>query len=391
MELIEILEKMSVPRPNHSEEVAQTAAFIQGLLSSWGIPFTVQEFPLRYHAMLLQGIAIILLAVIFAYFIVKKRPVLALVAFMAIPAIIILENEFHIYVVSPLLQKTGENIVMSFKAPDAVRELIFAAHYDSKTDVWDHIERAKILTLFPYALLLGLLISVWTFITNRFSGLDRKPLRATALCLTALLVIYCGFAFSWLGGYIFLGNERESFGAIDDGGSVVSLLALARDIREGRVKQGKSDITILLTGAEEVGLQGAHSYVLKRFGNPGEKTPDPPAYLINLELVAQNGNMVHWQKVGSLFTHYPADAGLVKRMDMVWKGISGRSMDVEERLSDDSFMFGRAGIPFITVGHTGLPGPGLGGFHSPQDSMERVNPENLHLMVKTLEKFIDSY
>ena len=87
MELIEILEKMAVPRPNHSEAVEQTAVFLKTLLTSWGIPFTVQEFPLRYHAMLLQGIFIILLGAVFAYFIVKKRPILALVAFFALIAL----------------------------------------------------------------------------------------------------------------------------------------------------------------------------------------------------------------------------------------------------------------------------------------------------------------
>ena len=66
-------------------------------------------------------------------------------------------------------------------------------------------------------------------------------------------------------------------------------------------------------------------------------------------------------------------------------------MDVEKTIGDDTKNFGAAGIPFITVGHSGLPGPGLGGFHSVQDNMARVNPDNLDLMIKTLGKYIESY
>jgi hypothetical protein len=101
--------------------------------------------------------------------------------------------------------------------------------------------------------------------------------------------------------------------------------------------------------------------------------------------------MVYWKRVGKLFRFLYPDPDLIKRLNEVWKNISGKPMDVIDKISDDSFEFGDVGIPFITVGHSGLPGLGMGGFHRKTDNMERVNVKNLKLMIRTLEKFIASY
>ena len=66
-------------------------------------------------------------------------------------------------------------------------------------------------------------------------------------------------------------------------------------------------------------------------------------------------------------------------------------MDTEKSITDDSQRFMAAGIPSITIGHNGVPGMGRGGFHSEKDNMGRVNPDNLALMVKVLEKFIEGF
>jgi hypothetical protein len=390
MEWIDILEKIAVPRPNHSDALNQVAIYLKDLLTSWGVPFTVQEFPLRYHALALLGAAILVLSVFFFIFILKKKPLLALLMVLAMPVVLLLEVDLSKHVVSSLLEKPAENIIMSFPAADAERELIFCAHYDSKTDFWDHIQRQKIVKLFPLFLVLGMVLSIWTFFVKKFEVLQKMFLNTITLVLSASLVIYCGFAFSWLGGYLFLSKDKQSFGAVDNGGSVVTLLALAKDLNEGRIQHKGSDITILLTSGEEVGLQGASYYVKERFKDK-PAAPERPASMINLELVGQNGNALSWERVGSFMVFYDADAGLTGRINQAWTDISGKAMDVEKTLSDDTKAFGAAGIPFITVGHTGTPGPGLGGFHSVQDNMTRVNPANLDLMIKTLSKYIESY
>ena len=96
MDMMALLEQIAVPRPNHSDALGETAELIKGFLSSWGIPFTVQEFPLRPYMMLIMGIAVLLLASLLATAVYRKRPWTALLFALAIPSILIVEFEFFI-------------------------------------------------------------------------------------------------------------------------------------------------------------------------------------------------------------------------------------------------------------------------------------------------------
>ena len=134
MDLAEILAHLSIPRPNHSQALADTAAYIKTLLTGWGVPFVVQEFALRPYMQLLLGISMLLLAILLFFLVLKRKPLAALIVALAIPLVLILEFELFIPVVTALVTKGGENIIINFTVPNPARELVFAAHYDSKTD-----------------------------------------------------------------------------------------------------------------------------------------------------------------------------------------------------------------------------------------------------------------
>ncbi len=388
MDMYALIEKMAVPRPNHSEALEKTAAYIQGLLSSWDIPFTVQEFALRPYQQLLVGYACFLLSLLVLFFVIKRKPLPILIAALGIPVLLFMEFEYFIPLVSPLITKTGQNIIVNFPSVNAVRELIFAAHYDSKTDFFDHIERAKVYRFIPIAGVIGLLLPLWVLLRKKFAALGRPSLSIATVCLAGLLSAYWALAALGFGGYIFLSGQ--SCGAVDDGGSVVTLLTLAKDIKEGRVKTGNSTVTIVFFAGEEVGPQGSRHFVKKYFKDDAAART-VPASLVNLELVGQNGNMLYWAKNGVFLSFLETDANLRKRLNAAWKGVSGKTMDAGGSITDDALHFLRAGIPAITVGHTGLPGLGEGGFHDITDCMDRVNPGNLTLMRKTLKKYIEGY
>ncbi len=390
MDLIKILEHIAVPRPNHSDAIYETAAYIKQVLSSWGVTFTVQEFSLRPYSAFLLGVTTVILSLIFFFLIQKKKPFPALIVIVVTIVVPVLENDYAFYTVSTLIQKPSENIIINYTVPDPARELIFAAHYDSKNDVWDHYERTRILRLLPLAVLLAIIACLWVLFEKRFKILGKGLLRRGPIILSGIYIVYSCLMFIRLGGFVFLNEKSYSDGAIDNGASVVTLMAMARDINDGKVKLGNSNVTLLLTGGEEVGLQGAHAYVKEKFENK-PANPNIPVSLVNLELVAQNGNMIYFKSIVSLTKLYHADSSLIKRLDNVWLGISGKHMDARALITDDTKMFAAAGIPFVTVGHSGLPGLGLRGFHSPADNMDRVNPENLTLMIKTLEKYIESH
>lgn len=388
MDLYKILETIAVPRPNHSDAVDKTAAYLKGLLTSWNIPFDVQHYTLRPYEHLLVGYACFFLALLALYFVIKQKPLPILAAALAIPVLMILEYEFFIPVVSPLITKGGQNLIVSFNAPDAMRELVFAAHYDSKTDFFDHLERAKIYRFIPVAGVLGMLMALWVKLRTRMKAL-RKPFFAPlTVAFAALLAAYWGLVALGMGGYIFL--SKQSCGAVDDGGAVVTLLGLAKNIKEGKVNTGKSNITIIFMSGEEVGPQGSYWYVKKRFRDAPAK-PSLPVSLVNLELVGQNGTMVYWRKYGVFLSFKGHDQELEKRIAAAWKDVAGKPPVAGGAITDDAYHFINAGIPAITVGHTGIPGLGEGGFHDVTDCMDRVNRNNLYLMVKTLGKYIEGY
>jgi hypothetical protein len=62
-----------------------------------------------------------------------------------------------------------------------------------------------------------------------------------------------------------------------------------------------------------------------------------------------------------------------------------------DTITDDSHRFATAGIPVITIGHEGIPGMGMGGFHSNTVNPERLNYENLELAIETLGAYIEGY
>ncbi len=384
-----ILEEISVPRPAHSQALDQVGTYLKDLLFEWGVPFVAQEFSMRHHAFFMLGVTVLILAVFFAVLLVKERPKAALLVFIATLAVIVLEMELYIPTVSSLLQKPAENIVVSYDSPNAVRELIFAAHYDSKTDIFDHIQRERVIGLFPTFVVVCVSMCFVSMLRSRVGVRGRQLIQTGSRFIGLGYLVYCGFFFSWLGGYVFLPEDQQSFGTIDDGGSVVALLGLVHEIEGGSVDLGDSKVTIVLTSGEETGFQGAHAFVKRRLRDPRGFSA-PPASMINLELAGQGGNLIHWQRTGGGRTRrFDMDMGLAAKMDTAWREVSGRPMETEQSISDDAKVLLMAGVPAITIGHSGKPGPGLGGMHSPQDNLERANIENLELLVRTLKRYIE--
>jgi hypothetical protein len=118
MDLAEIIKQLSIPRPNQSEALAQTAEYIKTLLTGWGVPFVVQEFTLRPYMQLTMGVSVLLLAAFFFTCIYKRWPIPALITALAIPALLFAEFEGFIPVVTGLISKTGQNIIVNFSVPN---------------------------------------------------------------------------------------------------------------------------------------------------------------------------------------------------------------------------------------------------------------------------------
>ncbi len=390
LDYLRILREIAVPRPNHSPEIDRISNYIQELLSVWSVPHTAQAFSLRPHNLFFLGLTGFFLAGLFFFFILLDLTIPALIVALALPAILTLECELFIPVVSWIVRKTGRNVIMNFTVTEAERELIFCAHYDSKTDVLDHARRNKIYRWIPLFIVLSVMIPLWSWIAPVFNLTEPSWGGACLLILSGSIPIFWGLVFLGLGGYVFLSKTKQSRGAADNAGSVTALLWLARDIVDKKVDIGSSNVTIVLTQGEEVNLQGADAYVKKHFKG-GKTQPGMPTFLVNLELAAQNGNMVYSDRAGVFLRHYRSSTDLAARLDRVREDMKKPVMDVAGKGTNDSQRFLSAGIPSITIGHTGLPGPGHRGLHTISDTLDRINPEHLEETVLTLKGFIEGY
>ena len=390
MNMMEILRTLAVPRPNHGDAAGATAGYIKTLLTARDIPFSVQEFPLSPYFMLIMAITLLLMAALFTLAVIRKKPLIALALALAIPALLVLEYELFVPVVTWLSRRKGENIIIQFNAARAARELIFCAHYDSKTDFWDHVQRARIYMLLPYFLPGAMLLALWTFLARKFEKLRTITAERITAALALLFTAYISLVSLGFGGFVLLPDRMSSPGFADNAGSVTVLLSLADELRRGVIRPGASKITILLTGGEEVNLQGSHHYVQSRLTRDADKNA-PPAFCVNLELAGQNGDLFHAAKHGVFLKYYSPSGELITRLGRAWRGVSGKDIVPGEKITDDAQRFLSAGIPAVTIGHTGLPGKGTARLHCNEDSLDRIDPKNLALLVKALGAFIEGY
>ena len=389
-ELSDILGHIAVPRPNHSSALDSTADFIKKTLLGWDVPFFVQAFDLYPYAQLLVGLWSLACAAVFFGATLLDNPFAATGGLILLTVVMVLELVRSVPLVSRLKKRRGENIVIRFVPKRPRRELIFSAHYDSKTDVWDHVQRERVYRRLPASLLLGLGVCGWLFAAYYRPDLSGFTPRIIASSAAGLVLLYFVFFFIALGGYILIPKHRQSRGAVDDGASVVSLLFLARRLKQKAVTIGDSAVTILLTSGEEVGLQGARAYAKERFSaHPAGGAR--PVSVVNLEAAGQGGNLCHWRRYGLSMNYKRPDANLVFRLNKAWEKISGGIMDECDRITDDSLVYLSGGIPAVTIGNSGLPGKGLAGFHTTADAVSRVDYKNIALVHTLLKQYIESY
>jgi len=384
MNLFDILKHIAIPRPNHSDTLVKVAQYIQDTLAQYDIPFDVQHVTLYPYNMLIAGLSCFILALLFAWFIKKQKPFLALVFLVAIPFILICEFELVKPVVSWVVPKESSNIIVSFNNPTATHTIVLTAHYDSKTDIFDHIQRARIYQFIVPSILVGLLIVFWLALSKKFKSLAKPLFKHAATALVILFVIEWFMVAVAMGGFIVL--KQQSSGAIDNASSVVALMGLAHEIKRGAVHNNALNVEIVFTTGEEINLQGANYYVKDLLA----RNKNQELSVINLELVGEPGNMVYWQKAGVMLKFYGADSNLIQRLKNAYFSVTKKNIGTLPKLTDDSIMFMREGIPAITVGFANEE-YGVSGLHSTKDNLQRVDMNNIHIMVKTLGNVINNY
>jgi hypothetical protein len=377
----ELMKVLSIPRHNGSAAERETGRALQDWLDSHGIQYRVQAFRLYPYFFECIGLWLILSRSLLALAIWERWGWLTLL----IALLGLLGGTLDVAINLPLVTwpgaRRGENILIEFEPAEPEQEIIFSAHYDTKTEVLDHHQRMFFLRKLKFGIGLTALLGIWGPIQSGLAGSSwGEVLFWVGVALTIpLLLLTWGF-----GLHLSLGRFLEpSRGAVDNGTSCAVLLGLAERLAAGEIAYQDKKVTLALFTGEEVNMQGSRAYVASR------EWPLPAA-AVNLEVMAQDGETVYWEQDGTVFRLLPTADMINQAIAAAVEKVTGRAAQPFGPVTSDGGSFVLAGIPATTIGtlDTRL---GATGLHSPADNLDRVAFERLPQTVQVLEAFLALY
>lgn len=370
----ELMGILSVPRPNGSAAERATARALKDWLDRRGISYRVQAFRLYPYFFECVGLWLIL-----------SRSLLAVAVWarwgwwtLPIALVGLLGGALDVALHWPLVTwpgaRRGENLLVEFEPPGARREIILSAHYDSKTELLDHCQRAYLFRYMNLGILLTLLLGLW-------GPLDAWLVSGAIHWIGVLLTIPLLLLAWGMGLHLSLGRTlKPSQGAVDNGAACAILLGLAGKLSKGESLPPETKITLALFAGEEVNMQGSRAYVKSRAW-------PLPASALNLEIMAQDGDYIYWEEDGDAFRSLPTAKSLNEMYAAAVEKVTGAPAQPASLVNSDAGSFLFAGIPAASVGTLDAR-LGETGFHRPTDNLERVMMERLPQGVEILQAFL---
>jgi hypothetical protein len=389
-----LMKLFSTPRPNGSHAERETSRLVKAWLQERGIPFRVHSFTHYPYFFECIGAWLILSRLLLSAAIWLRWGWVALPVALIAMAGATLDQAFHWPLVTWPGARRGENIIIEFPLPDEQSEIIFSAHYDSKTELLDHNQRMFFLKAIPFGIFLTLALaflgpldqillaqgSAWAEFTHRLGVVLSLP----------LLFLAGGLGFNMLLGR-FIGQPSQ--GAGDNGAACAVLLGLAASLAQqydSKENDGSSDIdsectrvTLALFTGEEVDRQGSRAYAAWR--DRQERGWPLPIAAVNMEAMAQNGDYVYWEKEGSIFRLRPTHPQVNLAIREAVAEVTGAEPVPGGPMISDSAAFLVRGFPTGVLGTYDKDWHDSG-FHRPSDNLSRIMIERLPEGVEILRR-----
>ena len=380
----ELIAILCVPRPNGSAALQRTCRALQDWLTQRGIPFRIHTFRLYPFFFEAIGVWIIVSRTLLAAAIWLRWGWLALL--IAILGVIggTLDVALNLPIVTWPGARRGENILIEFDPPaGASQEIVFSAHYDSKTELLDHFQRM----FFILRLRFGIVLTVLLGVLGLAEGLLRTQSPTYAnLVFGSGLVLTFPMLFLAFGLGLNLSTGRllqPSQGAVDNGAACAILLGLADRLANLKSPISNTKVTIALFTGEEVQMQGSRAFVRDRDW-------PLPAIALNLEVMAQDGGYLYWEQDGTAFGLTPTTPEVSAAIAEAVKQVIGQPARPAGPVNSDGFSFISAGIPTGVLG-TFDSRLREAGFHRPTDNLGRVVMSRLPEGVEILGRFLQNY
>ncbi len=376
----EWMEVFSKPRPNGSRALEQTFTAISEYLRYVGMEHEIHSFRLYDQFFTWIGI-----------WLICSRSLLAVALWMhwgwwvlwiAFIGLIggLVDVGFNVPTITRLKSSLGKNILIKFAPPTPVQEIIISAHYDSKTELLDHHQRMFFLKNLPLGIALTIFCGLWGVLDGWLNHSGSSW--AGGVYVIGIIANLPLLILAWgLGLNLSLGCLRPpSQGAVDNGAACAILLKLAERLHTQGFPLLNTHLTIALFCGEEVNMQGSRAYVHQREWKA-------PAAALNLEVMAQDGDYVYWEKDGNSLRQLPTSAWLNASIASSIQVVHGKPPRPRPVINSDGSSFLFAGLPCTTIGTLDRHLVDRG-FHHASDNLQRVKLERLEEGVDLLHHFL---
>lgn len=371
----------SIPRPNGSAAERRTERAITRRLTALGIPYEIHTFHSYPYIWQCIGLWLIVsrTALVMAVWLGWGWAAL-LIALLCLPGGIA-DVAFHFPLISWPGNQPAHNILLHFSPPRPEQEIILSAHYDTKTEWLDHRQRMFFVKNLPLGILLTVLLGVLgaTQATLPDNQLSLNEVIAWSSYLLGIPLLFLAWG---LGLHFILGALRKpSQGAVDDGAACAILLGLAEHYHHNPSALHRTRLTVALFSGEEINMQGSRAYVQSRNWSL-------PTAALNLEVMAQNGAYVIWERDGTVFKLRPNSPTVIEAVSSAVRQVTGETPLLVGPVTSDGGSFSSVGIPAATLGTYDQKLRDRG-FHCASDHLGRVVMSRLPEATRIAIRFVE--
>lgn len=359
----------SAPRENGTEAIQRSAEFLQQAMQRAGVPVELVPFTAQPYRLRLLGVVALLAGAGYFLALRARRPWRALAIAVAAPVVMLVELDYYVPLVGWIGARPQHHIVATLPARAPAQRLLFAAHYDTKTDLFDHLERAPIDFLgVPLALLM---------VAGAVAACAGRVPRLAAIAERGALAYgVATFATLTAGAFV----PSRSPGALDNGGACAVLVRLAERLH-AELPRERTVVELVWPAAEEVGVQGSWEYARTRFAAP----PPGPTLAVNLEFIGAASDLAVFGRERFALRSYPVHPSLLKILNKTYRAARGKPLHVTwYGASTDARSFLAHGIPTLTL-LSDLPAHAIPrDLHSAGDQRGRIHEAALDATVDYL-------
>jgi acetylornithine deacetylase/succinyl-diaminopimelate desuccinylase-like protein len=369
-----------VPRENGSAALHETARWLEATLRDAGLDVTRVAFEAHPYGLRLAGVLILAGAVLYARLVFAGRWRGALATAALVPALLLAQLDFQVPLFAWIGAETQHHVRARIAPEEPVQRLILAAHYDTKTDLLDHVQRAPVDLLALPAVLAMLLGAAAGALTSRWPR-RRRLLVGCGRAAALLALTYGVGAFAALSAGALV--PERSPGALDDGGSCAVLVRLAGELAAEPPR--RTEVELLWLSAEEVGVQGSWAYAAERFA----AAPERPTWVVNLEGLGQAPRHQVIRSERFTLRSFDPDPHLVERLDAVQRRQLGAPLALTAYGgATDARAFLAHGVPAATLVSEAPGAPLTRHLHSAADSRQRLDEAALDASLAYLRAFV---